>query len=101
MRTRANGQPITAQGIIEDALALEGDPNRGRRSTRIHEVGRDLAALLAQERATAFDAGFQLAAQVEQRAARGALARYALEVLGKDGADGEIDLGALGKHYAA
>jgi hypothetical protein len=101
VRTRANGQPLTAQGIIEDALALESDPNRGRRSTRIHELDRDLRELLTQEYKTGFDAGFQLAAQVEQRVAREALARYALEVLGKDRADGEVDLGALGKHYAA
>ena len=55
----------------------------------------------ATGRKDGFDAGFQLAAQVEQRAAREALARYALEVLGKDAGDGAIDLGALGTHQAS
>jgi hypothetical protein len=48
-----------------------------------------------------FDAGFQLGAKVEHDAAVAAVAQLALAVLGKDRADGEIDLGALGKHYAA
>lgn len=57
------------------------------------------AAIRRLER-DAFDRGFQLAARVEQRAAELAAATLVLKVLGKDGGDGVIDLGALGKWSA-
>lgn len=57
-------------------------------------------AMRAEAGSATFDRGFQLGAQVEQRATREALAAFVLEVLGKDRADGEVDLGALGRHFA-
>lgn len=52
-------------------------------------------------RRTAFDHGFQLAAKVEQQAAREALQQYALVVLGKDRGDGAVNLGILGEDVIA
>ena len=46
---------------------------------------------LRAARKQGFDEGFQLAAQVEQRRAKELLAQYALDVLGKDRADGAVD----------
>jgi hypothetical protein len=61
---------------------------------------RHIRALVNRVSQAAFQEGFQQAARIEQSAAKAALAEYVLVVLGKDRADGEIDLGALGKHYA-
>jgi predicted RNA-binding Zn ribbon-like protein len=61
---------------------------------------RHIRALVNRVSQAAFQEGFQMAARIEQAAAKAALAEYALVVLGKDRGDGEIDLGALGKHYA-
>ena len=77
-------------GFLESADAAAGT-----------EYAAALKLMLRNVRREAFGAGFQQAAQVEQRAAREALARYALEVLGKDAGDGAIDLGALGTHQAS
>ncbi|HEY6006845.1 MAG TPA: hypothetical protein VIU40_00860, partial [Geobacteraceae bacterium] len=48
----------------------------------------------AQSRA--FDEGVQIGAQTEHNAARRAVAGAVLGILGKDRADGPVDLGALG-----
>lgn len=64
------------------------------------DLGNAVAFAVSSHRQEGFAEGVQFAAQTEQRVAREALAQYVLEVLGKDAADGEIDLGALGKHYA-
>jgi hypothetical protein len=56
-------------------------------------------ALVEFER-EAWRRGFELGAQVVQRNAEDVIAQAALAVLGKDRADGEIDLGALGKRFA-
>lgn len=60
----------------------------------------DFRALLHDVRRDAFDAGLQLGAQVEHKAAREAIARAALAVLGKDAGDGPVNLGALGEWTA-
>lgn len=46
-----------------------------------------------------YDAGMQLGAKVEHQVAVRAIATAALSILGKDAADGVINLGALGKWY--
>lgn len=51
----------------------------------------------AEVRGTAFDAGFQMASHVQQEHARATLAAFALQLLGKDPGDGEINLGVLGR----
>ena len=51
-------------------------------------------------RKSAFDAGIQLGSKLAQTDAINAIGMAALEILGKDRADGEIDLGALGKFLA-
>lgn len=50
-----------------------------------------------REAETGFDAGFQLGASVEHREAVAAVANALLAVLGKDAADGSINLGAAGR----
>lgn len=70
---------------------------RERLSVLDNETGSRFATLFDQVLTARFDEGFQLAAAVEQRAARTALQQYVLDVLGKDRADGPIDLGALGE----
>lgn len=60
-----------------------------------------LDELLRRSRKEGFDKGFGLAAQVEQRRAKELLAQYVLDVLGKDRADGSINLGALGESVFA
>lgn len=62
-------------------------------------IGRFNRALAEFERA-AWQRGFELGAGVAQRNAEDIIAQAALAVLGKDRADGEVDLGALGKRYA-
>ena len=89
MRTRGNGQPLSEQGILEDARnAVDG--------TDFYEVEKDLRALISSKTREAFDAGMQLGAKVEHRVAVEAIQQAALTVLGKDRGDGAIDLGALG-----
>lgn len=53
----------------------------------------------AQSRA--FDEGVQIGARTEHNAARRAIAGAVLAILGKDRADGPVDLGALGVWAAA
>lgn len=48
----------------------------------------------------AWERGWRLAHDMRDRNEREWLAQYVLRVLGKDRADGEIDLGALGRWYA-
>jgi hypothetical protein len=48
-----------------------------------------------------FSDGMSFSSQIHQEDARKKLARYVLSVLGKDIADGPIDLGALGKGWFA
>ena len=104
------------QGMLED---IDGCARADRReaerlvderdNARIEVL--DLEGALAEAEMTAHNAeearrdawqqGLQFAAQVEQRHAREALQQYVLKVLGKDRADGAIDLGALGKEVYA
>jgi len=93
MRTRANGQPLSVLGVIEDARRLNDDASPW-------ELSKDIRELLARERRAAFDEGFQLAAKVEHRATVEAVATMVLAVLGKDAADGWVDVGALGTWVA-
>ena len=53
------------------------------------------------EELSPFHRGMRLGVRVEHEAAVRAIAQAALAILGKDRADGQVDLGALGKHYAA
>jgi hypothetical protein len=49
----------------------------------------------------AFNDGIDMGAHVVQQSATAAIVAALLEVLGKDAADGVIDLGAAGKWYAS
>jgi len=92
MRTRGNGQPLSEQGILEDARnAVDG--------TDFYEVEKDLRALISSKTREAFDAGMQLGAKVEHRVAVEAISTAMLHVLGKDVGDGEINLGAAGSWW--
>lgn len=65
-----------------------------------NETGLKLVAIfeqyVAQERALGFDAGFQLGAKTENSIAKRAVVGALLDIMGKDTADGVIDLGAAG-----
>jgi hypothetical protein len=94
MRTRANGQELTVDGVLEDLRKLWSET---RRTTSDYlELEKDLRSLLQVEKSRAFDEGIQLGARVEHRYAVQAVATAALHVLGKDVGDGEINLGSLG-----
>lgn len=93
-RTRANGEELTVDGVLED---LRGLWSKTREVDTVYfELEKDLRSLVAEERRKAFDAGMQLGAKVEHRVAVEALQQAALTVLGKDRGDGAINLGALG-----
>jgi hypothetical protein len=100
MRTRQNGEELTAAGLAEDILAFG---QRCGEDSEARELGRDLyeVVLRAEQRATSigFADGMQLGAKIEHRVAVEAVATAALHVLGKDIGDGEIALGALGSWW--
>lgn len=101
MRTRGNGQELTAAGLAEDILAFG---QRFGEDAEARELAKDLyeVVLKAEKRASsrAFSEGMQLGAKVEHRVAVEAIQQAALSVLGKDRGDGEINLGALGTAYS-
>ena len=100
------GDHVSAERRLRELLAdLEGrsgnDPVHPYAVRRMLQNLAGCAQADAREaRKAGFDAGFNLAARVEQHNARAALGRYVLEVLGKDRGDGLIDLGALGLWHA-
>lgn len=105
-RTRWNGENISAQGILDDAIRLgESIEHRPVGSPvdaiELHELQRDISELIFRERRDAFNDGLQLGSKVEHRVAVEALQVAALAILGKDRGDGAIDLGALGREVFA
>jgi hypothetical protein len=103
MRTRQNGEELTAAGLAEDIIAFGDEMADDGHSVAARELGRDLyeVVLRAEQRATSvgFADGMQLGAKIEHRVAVEAIATAALHVLGKDIGDGEIKLGALGSWW--
>ena len=101
MRTRGNGEPLSIEGLLEDARELDWE-----RDVEVWEWNKDLHEVIGRERQMArqaergaFDDGFQLGAKVEHRVAVEAVVTAALHILGKDIGDGEIDLGSLGRWW--
>jgi hypothetical protein len=74
---------------------------RNELKVALEDMDEETEAAFDRVRSSAFVEGMNLGASVENRVASDAIVAAALAILGKDRADGEIDLGALGKHFAA